>query len=481
MSFDPVLQAYELGVGDDCTLWVVAPDHLGHRILETAKRTARFLGKALPDKAHSGCLEVVSKAAGFPSWHVLQSMAQALIGDFKPDRYWGRPDGGFERAAALAPAFPMLVRARNDCPPSTQEQRGMRLFADRLAACGEIPLDQALTIVARMNGSNTWDELLQRRPEESAEALYRFEANDDEGRFIWSEACHALVEEQDDLYQSFSSMSAADRNRCDAWIAAITQRRPDFLEGLLAKATTLSVGSGSSWREAGKVYADAIHKAEQLIPDGFKGAISWLHISNRFYHRLLYGYMEWNIESGRKTQALALARKQLRLNKLDNLGLRYFLPVLLAANRKLSSAQKAFKAFQDDSPYDGAGWFVRSLVYFAAGQRREAAKQLMVALFLCPELRDIVAGDRIQMQNVQRHVRLDLDSHILQIAAIGPHVSGLQDTFDHWIVSRAVHKAEADLQAIYESDGGQDAWLAAVLERADTLAAQLVPAPVATG
>jgi hypothetical protein len=78
--------------------------------------------------------------------------------------------------------------------------------------------------------------------------------------------------------------------------------------------------------EATKTAARFVRAAEVLVPKGFKGRILWGHIGNRFYHRLLWLQLGLSHEHGDSEAAAKVARKLLRLNPGDNLGVRYVLP-----------------------------------------------------------------------------------------------------------------------------------------------------------
>jgi len=479
MESNVLFQAHSVGVGDHWPLWSVAPEGLGQRILDVAKRAARFVKKVSPDTSHSACLEVVARGAGLPNWHTLHAQAQALIDDFHPDRHWPRPKGAHERAAALAPAFPMLAQARDGCPPTAEQERGMRLFAERLGATEYLSPDTALAVVARMNGADTWDALIKRRPEDSTTPLYRFAVAHDGGRFIWSAACDDLVDQLDDHYQDYWSRSDSERARSRDWVEEITARRSDFLEGLLAKADMLEHPRANT-REAGRVYADALSKAHDLMQEGFEGLVPWGYVENRFYHRLLFCYMRWNIFYGSKSRAIDLARKQLRLNPNDDLGLRYFRPVLLASAGRLSAAHKAFGAFKDDAAYDGQAPFVRSLVFSAMGRRQDAAREMLHALFVFPALRDVIVIDGPEpvpeiAPGTQRVAILDREALGLQLAAISLHPAAVESSHGAWVNHPDVVIAERELGALFKRDAGWQPWLNAVMERATSLAAILEP------
>ncbi len=483
---DLIQQAHDVGVGREWCLWAVAPEILGSRILDAAKRAARFIGKVSPGISHSACLEAVAHGARMPNWHTLQSLSQALVDDFDPDRHWPRPNGARDRAAALAATFPMLARTGAGCPPTAQEENGMRVFAVHLASAGSLSSADALNVIARMNGSDTWGELIQRRPQDSSEPLYGFrDEAPDHGRFVWSDACGDLVEEQDEMYQDYSGRSAQERSRCRTWIDQITAQRPDFLEGLLAKADILSY-SAASPRTSGRVYADAISKAEALIPAGYRGGVSWLYVENRFYHRLLYGYMEWNIFHGSKTRAVDLASKQLRLNPGDNLGLRYILPLLLLAAGRPSAASKSLAALQDDYATDASAPFVRSLVFYAAGQRQEALKELLHALFVFPAIRNVLAfkgpGPFPRADpRTERMVIPDIGAINLQLAVVSRCTPSAESAFTSWIGDSMVIQAEKELEILFATSTAMEVWLQAVVDRASALAQLLEPPLSKTG
>lgn len=106
-------------------------------------------------------------------------------------------------------------------------------------------------------------------------------------------------------YSKNSSRPEYQQREFEAHLAHVLDVRPDFLEGLLAKAEVLSFKPALR-RQQGKIYAEAIKRANELLPVGFRGEISWGVFSNRFYHRLLYGAMIWHSHEGHTAKAVAL-------------------------------------------------------------------------------------------------------------------------------------------------------------------------------
>lgn len=461
MDHDIILQAHKLGVADSWPMWAIAPETLGSELLEVSKRAARFLRKADPSKSHSDCLESVALAAGMPTWHALQTLAQALIDDFHPDAHWPRPEGAYDRAAVLAPAFPMLARATPSSSPTPEQRFGLQTFAERLSAASSLPLATTKMVVAKMNGADSWDDLLARRPESTSEFLseflYRFEVEHDDGvavgRFVRSNACQALVDELDELLEHYQEGDEVEREQVRQRITQVITNRPDFIEGLLV-AAELAPGDQPSMRRKGKLLADAIAHADAVIHPTFEGQVSWLHVDNRFYLRLRQAYLEWNILWGSRKRAIDLARRQLQLNPSDNLGARYFLPLLLAADKRFTSARKALaKLDGEDADSIATGHFVRSLVFATLGLRRDAIESLLYALFLFPALRDVIALNSGQWgpidHEAQRNVLLDRDTLLLQYVVLTPHVAGLEDWFRSTVERQEVRAAEEDLAHTY--------------------------------
>lgn len=91
-----------------------------------------------------------------------------------------------------------------------------------------------------------------------------------------------------------------------------------------------------------------VKQAEALVPKGFKGTVPWGHVDNRFYHRLLWLQMRIGSEWNDLPLATRAARKQLRLNPRDNLGVREVLPGLLLRQGQVDAARRSLKHLADE-------------------------------------------------------------------------------------------------------------------------------------
>ena len=148
--------------------------------------------------------------------------------------------------------------------------------------------------------------------------------------------------------------------------------QPGFLEAGLALA--------SMQHDAGEAEAIAtlnrfIKQAEVLIPSGFKGPIPWGPLGNRCYHRMLWLRFKMYQEADDLKSGVRLARKQLRLNPTDNLGLRYVLPLLLLQQGDPVAAKRATKELAGEAGMTAAA--IRAFCEYALDNhalfRRERA------------------------------------------------------------------------------------------------------------
>lgn len=471
----------------DYFAWEICPDHFAKTLMSAAKRYARFLKDSGLVKNHNEALETVAKAAGFAHWHAFHSVTQGLFDAFNPEVHWPRPTGGREPIKRLIPAFVFMVQASPDCAPSTNEQAGLSKAAAQLARACSSPIEPILDMIGRMNGADTWDKLLARRPEQATGPLYGFHVDEDgNGSFAISSACSALIDQQDDLFQGFHSRPPSQQREFEDQLARVLDTRPDFLEGLLAKAEVLRYKPELS-RQQGKVYTEAIKRANDLIPAGFKGEVSWYDLHNRFYHRLLYGAMVWHSHEGHTAKAIALARRQLRMNKSDNLGVRLWLPVLLVADGQTAAADKARLKLTLDDDYTDAGIeLVSAICHFANGRHQQAAEALYLSVFLYPPMRHVISvdwkalGESVNDMQSSRAVSPDAETLVHQYVSAAMQLDDLEQTFDRWLARPAVAIAEETLAREFHSNWGEqrgtlDRWdtevkkQAALLSKAATL------------
>ena len=483
MSSDFIDAIHKIGVSNQWPVWATLPDVLGRDILETSKRVARFLQKAHPPMTRSTALEAVARGAGMTSWHRLHSLAQALIDDFNPDAHWPRPNGDDERVMALKAAFPMLAKAEKDCNPSAEVTNGMSTFAAQLALAARISVESARDIVAQLNGADTWEVLLRRQPVDSQVPLYRFLVEEGEfargGRFVPSEACAALIDELEHLRDGLVVENLPDAGRLGEWLKNVTEKRPDFLDGLQVQAEVCLLGYKQR-RARSRAFAHALSQAMALIPSDFKGQILWVFNENRFFHRLLFAYMRDSIFYGSRKRCISLARKQLRWNPNDELGARYFLPVLLASTGQLDSAMLALcKTIDKGGQGDVNTQFAWSLVSFAKGAPETGIVCMLRALFLFPALRDVVASDSRgplgPIPASQRRVTVvDRWTLIEQYAALTPHLIALEEWMPALLSDPLVLDAERTLQSTFLKRK-YDPWMKEIDSMATALAMELLP------
>lgn len=483
MSSDFIHALHAIGVSNQWPVWATLPDVLGRDILDTSKRVARFLQKAHPPMTRSTALEAVARGAGMTSWHRLHSLAQALIDDFNHDVHSPRPSGKDDRVLALQAAFPMLARAEKDCCPSAEVINGMSTFALKLAPAANISEERAHDIVAQLNGADTWEALLRRQPEDSQEPLYRFIVEEGEfargGRFVPSEACAALIDELDHLREGLVEEELPNAGRLGEWLKRVTEKRPDFLDGLQVQAEVCLLGYEQR-RVRGKAFAHALSESMALIPSGFKGQILWAFSENRFFHRLLFGYMTDSITNGSRSRAISLARKQLRWNPNDEMGVRYYLPVLLASIGEHGPAMRALrKTMEKTGQGDVNAHFTRSLVSFANGNPGTGISCMLKALFLFPALRDVVASDDGKpwgpIPPSQRRVTvLDRWTLLEQYVALTPAVAALEEWMPAVLNDRLVLDAELALRSTFLKRK-YDPWMKEIDSTAKELAMALLP------
>lgn len=417
---DFLLAARGVGVHDG-PLFAVCPYILSARLQEAAKRHARFLEKEFPHVGHRQMLEFVAKAAGFPHWHAFHSQLETIFTEFSP------PESGSAKRAddtlfeRFVPALPLLVSVQTEIAPSAQQLEGLKKLMGRLLSDLGDKAKIADTL-AKLNGADTWDQLIHRRPESSSRPLYSFEVDDHgNGKFVWSAACSQLVEEQDALFQQYEERTKSERLRARDHVARVLLKRPDFFEGWLASGSMYE--SDGEALAAGLAYEEGVKEGTSLIPRGFKGKISWNEFNNRPYHRLLFNLMRWDAVHGDFDSAARLARRQLRQNPDDDLELCIDLPLYLAipGNRTgaLSSFRKLLKIDRTPNPVllgkraDAKFLVSLALCSFMLGDIKGGQVFFLRALFDTPALRPIILESRIPEMYDKRWYRSyipDVDS-----------------------------------------------------------------------
>ncbi len=228
------------------------------------------------------------------------------------------------------------------------------------------------------------------------------------GSFEESPACNQLVEQLDEQWQGYEDFPKPRKRQARRWVESALAEQPGFLEAGLALAW---MQRDASEPEALATASHHIRAAEQLIPKGFKGRVRWGHTGNRFYHRLLWLQLSLNHELGHAAAAARVARKLLRLNPGDNLGVRYVLPFLMLEQTDFAGARRALKALSDEHGLTAAA--TRAFVAFAQDDPHTFRRELATALFTLPMLRAFLLNNPKALAKDEpgyRHMQPDMDT-----------------------------------------------------------------------
>lgn len=491
MSSDIFLSsARKYGCGTQAVVWTIRPEVFGQVVLDSAKSHARALCEVSPRYTHMQALETVSRAAGAESWHQLQKLGRTLLED--------RPvnEDGEDSVLPLLRALPMVVKVKREGTPTAPQIRGMHVFAERLSDASGLADEEALDLIASVQGARSWHELVNRRPEDASQPLYSFYLSNDEtpayGSFECSPACNELIERLDGIEARFRNGSPAKRRKALAEVDELLEVRADFLEAYLVKGQLLR--DTEQVLEASLAFKTGVEAAEGLIPVGFKGRIQWGNLDNRFYHRLLYCHMKSAIEFDELAQATRLARRQLRLNPMDNMGVRYWLPCLLAARLDATGAAAAARKVRPRGAATSQQSQADLIVALCENDPKVAAAAALRALFHGAFCRHVA--------NCESH-KIDLAKGSAQLRGVIPDVETLwyqyglvaqvQQARAAWVVSiyaqLNVIAAELNLASLFSearADTGDlrmerlARWDAAVASSVARLAPQCPPMPALT-
>jgi hypothetical protein len=228
---------------------------------------------------------------------------------------------------------------------------------------------------------------------------------------------------------------------------AALARQPGFLEAGLALAW---MQRGENPAQALATATTTLRQAEALVPKGFKGRILWGHLGNRFYQRLLWLLLKLNHEQGRADAAARVARKLLRLNPGDNLGVRYVLPLLLLEEGEMAAARRALKTVADEYGLTAAA--TRAFAAFAEGKPGEFRRELATALFTLPVLRAFLLNNGKAMPPPESGYRMtqpDMETFADFAWPIYCSLPGLRRACTAFLGEPAVHEAERELRSYW--------------------------------
>lgn len=484
--------AENFGIGSGLSIFYLgAPDQLGSHLLDAAKRLARFLKNAAPELGHRKCLEVVARGVGFPNWHAFQTLCHHFVEHYALPAVGKRPPVNSDIFEPLICALPLLVRIGEDLPPDTNSIAALEGLGQRLAIALEKQLPNVMDVIARLYGADTWSLLCNRKPEDGKAPLYVFKTNNaHDGEFDWSPACVALVVEMDELWQNYDHLSKEKQMEALRYVKAIVKKRPDFLEGCLALATITELDGDH--KKSGPILEAAISQADRLIPSSYSGEISWYWMNNRFYHRLLFARMRWCAKFGLLNEAIELARRQMRLNVDDNLGVRISLPALLIANGDLKAALVSMQQMRHSQDWDdGHILLVASLYHLVAGETQEGVALFLQALFVCPAIRPLILNVKVPDIDKERKKWVRLGVPDMQMMwfdycnVCGKYADKTEVIYIKLLFHADVISAESDLAALFASErdnlrnshGSPDQstvrWKERIMEIAQSLARQL--------
>lgn len=444
-AFDRAAQALDLAVE---SFWFnQRPTEQAERLEARVKMAARLLGKAANIK-HSQALDAVAQALRFPAWHHLSAhlVRPANMGPGPLPTGW---------LDALSAAVVLMVVPEDDVTLPAAQLDAFEKLGETLAMLTDAPKQQVLEgIFAVLCGGRDWHEVRHRSPLGATAPLYRFVVHEQDaedgvgGCFEESPACRQLVEQLDDAWQGYDGFTRQQKKRARRWVEEALVQQPGFLEAGLALA----------WMQREKDSPQALatatatlRQAEALIPQGFKGRILWGHLGNRFYHRLLWLQLELNHEQGHADAAVRIARKQLRLNPGDNLGVRYVLPFLLLEQGEVAAARRSLKAVEDEHGLTAAA--MRAFVAFAEEKVAEFRHELATAVFTLPVLRVFLLNDGKALSPADsgyRGVQPDMESFAKFAWPSYCSVPGLRTACASFLAEPAVRAAESELAAYWE-------------------------------
>ncbi|MCV4065596.1 hypothetical protein OD783_35545 [Pseudomonas aeruginosa] len=418
----------------------VNPSPSSKALLERIKDCARMLSKA-GSIQRTKALECMAGALGFPNWHTLNAHLN------KPDSFSGEISNNW--LDRLTHSIILMVDTAPDLALPASQIVAFRELAERLSRISGCPVDTILDkVCAGLCGASNWLSVETRSPLQTTEPLYRFEIDRIEpnsGRFIESPACEQLIEELDSIYQD--ATTADEIRKARIWIEKTLVKQPGFLEAGLCLAQIHYDTNDGDLRLALSTIDRFIKQTEALIPTGYRGKILWGWVSNRFYHRMLWLRMNIYQQADWMREALKGARKQLRLNPTDNLGVRYIYPLMLLETEQYEKALKAAR-FPKESGHQVA--LIRSFCFYTTGNKPKFIKELTTALFDLPVLREILldGAEEVAEEDRYRGVIPSMDVLIQYAWPAYMSAPGLTKACIEFLSEPIVKQAETELARI---------------------------------
>lgn len=433
------------------------PAELAGRLNERIKLAAKFLSKA-SGAQHSKSLEAVAQALRFSNWHQLSTHFSRAEIEAKLPATW---------CDELSNALLLLVETEPEISLPDSQIQAFQSFGRTLSMLTDAPLQAVLDgVCAGLCAGKTWNEVRNRSPLRATTPLYRFVLDDelerdvdDEdrrdgkkfGHFDWSPACYELVETLDEWWQGYDHFTKPQKRKARKWVEDVLAAQPGFLEAGLALAV---MQNDADEPEASATLNRFIRQAEALIPAGFNGRIEWLQVDNRFYHRMLWLRMQMHYDADDLKSAVKIARRQLKLNPNDNLGVRFVHPLLLLQLREFATAKRATKALEGEGM---TAALVRAFSEYALGNRTAFRRELADALISLPVIRLLLLNQTTPLPDGDdgyRGIRPELETFMEFAWPVYTEVPGLRRACQAFLAEPRVHEVEARLRKYWKGYQG---------------------------
>lgn len=429
-------QCYDLEI-TPVDFWL---NHNPSGVIDYLLERIKFGAKILADTAEikrSAALNNIAVAVGFPDWHRLNAFLTKISAS---------PSGtvSSESMLRLSKSLFFFIRTSSEVALSRHQDAAFKVFGKSLSESTGLPVDEIMdSLCAGYCGGATWSEVERRSPLRAKAPLYSFDVFDPKvGRFVLSEACRQLVLCLDDAYLELKTPALVFKAR--RWIEDALAQQPGFFEAGLCLAQIYY--DEGNLNKAVEILNVHIKQAGNLIPKGFRGKIEWSNGNNRFYHRLLWLRMTIYHDAGWMRDCLKDARRQLRFNPSDNLGVRYIYPLMLLQVGEYEMANKAAKLSKEDGYHVS---FVRSFCRFAIGDYQGFIQNLTKALFDLPVLRLILMDSTDDLPGGDdgfRSVEPDLETLVRYAWPAYQTVPGLIEACTQFLSNPSVQAAEAELR-----------------------------------
>jgi len=410
-----------------------------NQMLDRVKLGAKILARTAGIK-HSVALGHIAVAVGFPNWHGFNAHLVS-ISAVHPSEV------SVESIDRLTKSLIFLIETNAEVSLSAHQEKVFQEFGEKLSRASGLPFLQVMdTVCAGYCGGTSWSEVKGRSPLNATQPLYEFEVIDPkDGRFVMSEACRQLTSSLDAVYQHARTPERIAK--AQRWMEDALDRQPDFFEAGLCLAQ-IHYDNGET-NKALRILNVHIKNAERLIQKGYRGKIDWGWATNRFYHRLIWLRMTIYHDVNWMRYCLRDARKQLRLNPRDNLGVRDIYPLMLMEVGEYEKAAKASRFPREDGYHIA---LVRAFGRFAVGDHPGFIQNMAKALFDLPILRLLLLESPDELPDGDsgfRSVKPDLDT--LQRFAWPPYktVPGLETACVRFLSNPSVQDAEAELRAYW--------------------------------